>query len=821
VNRLASGILRGKVSIRVTILTIFVFVFFLLSSLALGLQYYFSLNLAHSAAERSFEYSADQARERLEKLDIQNASLVSALARYVDLISQYDRAGSSIRADAYLYLDLFTGIMGRNLHIRAIYVSHDGDDFIELIDLNSGRGLRESLGAGKDDRWALIEISKAIGAGMRKVTFFDQKLAMRDSRIEPTDYSPKTRPWFRLSLESDGVARTDPYIFATSQTPGVTYAMKLDNGVGVAGLDMTLEELSDFLRKQDLFAGCELTLFDKEGLTLAHAVTGSKENAPSSLITEEISPSTRKLIGQSLSANGKPEAGLGRFTVQGLDYYYYAERLEPDESMNLYLGITAPVSVFSKNYVDQVKASMGTTLGLLLLLVPVIWYLSSVIVRPIKALSRENEKVGQRRFEEVRVVESRIKEVFELSSSILSMSLSIKAHEEAERELMDSIIKLVAGAIDAKSPYTGGHCSRVPVIAGMLVKAASDSGQPPFADFGFQTEDEWREFHIASWLHDCGKVTTPEYVVDKATKLETIHNRIHEIRTRFEVLLRDAEIDYYRKLAQGEGDPAGLMAELEERKQSIRDDFAFVAECNVGGEFMSEDKIVRLQEIAKRTWTRTLDNRLGISSEESRRLESIAPEQLPVTERILEDRPEHIVARTQNPFGGNERGFKMEVPKNLYNHGELYNLSIQKGTLNAEERFKINDHIIQSIIMLEALPFPEGLTRVPEYAGAHHETLIGTGYPRRLTKDDMSIPARIMAVADVFEALTASDRPYKKAKTLSQAIRIMSFMARDQHLDPDIFRLFLSSGVYLEYAKTYLAPAQIDEVDAASYLASA
>ena len=150
--------------------------------------------------------------------------------------------------------------------------------------------------------------------------------------------------------------------------------------------------------------------------------------------------------------------------------------------------------------------------------------------------------------------------------------------------------------------------------------------------------------------------------------------------------------------------------------------------------------------------------------------------------------------------------------------GEVYNLCIGRGTLTAEERFKINDHMVQTIIMLEQLPFPKHLKRVPEYAGGHHETMIGTGYPRRLTKADMSIPARAMAIADIFEALTAADRPYKKAKTLSESLRIMSFMKKDEHIDPDLFALFLETGVFSEYAEQYLLPEQIDEVDIDQYL---
>jgi len=392
---------------------------------------------------------------------------------------------------------------------------------------------------------------------------------------------------------------------------------------------------------------------------------------------------------------------------------------------------------------------------------------------------------------------------------------------EAQRNLFNALIQMLAGAIDAKSPYTGGHCARVPEVAVMLAEAASMTEDGPFADFKMDSEDARREFHVAAWLHDCGKVTTPEYVVDKATKLETIYNRIHEIRTRFEILWRDAEIDYYKKCLETGGNEADLRAEMESEQEWIREAFAFVATCNIGGEFMGDEKVQRLQQISRRTWLRHLDDRLGLSQEETGRMSAEPPEDLPAKEYLLTDKRFHIIPRGMaDPFDGNRYGFKMDIPQNLYNHGELYNLSIRKGTLTDEERFKINEHIIQTIIMLNKLPFPDYLSRVPEFAGAHHETMIGTGYPKRLRKEEMSIPARIMAIADIFEALTAADRPYKKAKTLSEALRIMSFMRNDRHIDADLFDLFLTSGACMRYAEKFLEPGQIDMVDFRDYLQS-
>jgi HD-GYP domain-containing protein (c-di-GMP phosphodiesterase class II)/HAMP domain-containing protein len=398
-------------------------------------------------------------------------------------------------------------------------------------------------------------------------------------------------------------------------------------------------------------------------------------------------------------------------------------------------------------------------------------------------------------------------------SGFAAVSLEGRQLLMMQEALLDSFIKLIAGAIDAKSPYTGGHCQRVPELTRMLAQAANEAEGAPFGGFRMDRE-QWEALEIASWLHDCGKVTTPEYVVDKATKLEGIHDRIHEIRMRFEVLKRDAVIAYWQQLAAG--DDAGQLKQLlQEEWRQLDDDFAFVAECNQGGEFMAPERMERLRQIGERRWMRTLDDRAGISHEEMERKQQVATGTLPAEERLLADKPEHRVERvpTDQLAEENPWGFQLDVPEYKYNRGELYNLGIKRGTLTAEERYVINDHIVQTIMMLEKLPYPRHLRDVPLIAGCHHETMDGRGYPRRLTGEQMPLTARMMAIADIFEALTASDRPYKKAKRLSEAVRIMGNMVKQGHIDPALFQLFLKSGIHLEYGRRFLRPEQMDEVD--------
>lgn len=515
-----------------------------------------------------------------------------------------------------------------------------------------------------------------------------------------------------------------------------------------------------------------------------------------------------------LAHSGKKETNI---TIGDINYTIYVHHAVSNMGPDSYVGIIVPTESMQAPYMRQVRWSLIITLGLLVLLTPTLFFLARMIVTPVNQLAGENKKIMERKFKEVQAIPSRIKEVDELSHSILSMAGSIEEYQNKQQELVDVFIQLIAQEIDDKSPYTGAHCERVPEIAMMLAKEASDSSLPAFKHFKFETDEQWREFKIAAWLHDCGKVTTPEHVIDKGSKLETIYNRIHEIRTRFEVLWRDAEIDFWKSIASGlPEEPAKQL--LSERHAKIIDDYAFIAECNIGSDFVDESKVTRIKAIAQQTWTRHLDNRLGLSPQETKHLKAFPILPLPIEEHVLIDSPEHIIPWIRSPKKGLSKEFCITVPDMQANLGEVYNLSIGKGTLTDEDRYRINEHIISTIQILEALPLPEELSRVPEIAGGHHEKLDGTGYPKCLTADELSIEARILAIADIFEALTASDRPYKQAKTLSEAIDILEIMVKENHLDKDLFQLLLSSNIHEKYAKQFLDSSQLDTVNLTKYL---
>ncbi|MGA8862548.1 MAG: HD domain-containing phosphohydrolase [Gallionella sp.] len=329
-------------------------------------------------------------------------------------------------------------------------------------------------------------------------------------------------------------------------------------------------------------------------------------------------------------------------------------------------------------------------------------------------------------------------------------------------KLFESFIQLINTAIDDKSPYTGGHCARVPALTMMLAEAVNRTTDGPLKDF-VMTDKDRHELKIAGLLHDCGKITTPVHVVDKATKLHTLFDRIHLLDTRFEVLKRDAEIEMLREITAAADDVQRIEAARQNfaaRAKQLDQDREFLRHCNVGSEAMSADAQERVSRIAAYQW-RDVDGRQG----------------------------------------------------SFLSGDEVENLTIRAGTLTADERAIINHHIDVTIKMLESLPWPRHLKNVPEYAGGHHERMDGKGYPRGLTREQMSVQARLMGIADIFEALTAKDRPYKKGKTLTESLTILGKFKLGGHIDPDLFDVFMREKVYLDYARQFLSPEQIDDVD--------
>ncbi|PLA74183.1 hypothetical protein CYQ88_07325 [Hydrogenovibrio sp. SC-1] len=481
-----------------------------------------------------------------------------------------------------------------------------------------------------------------------------------------------------------------------------------------------------------------------------------------------------------------------------------------------YLAVFVPKSALMAPFNQQRTMTLWAVTAVLLIILWLAHYSSTVLVKPIRELMHRNQLVEKRNFDQVTPVKTYIQELDELSQTFLKVADSFRNHEKEQDALLKSFIELVAKAIDEKSPYTGAHCARVPQLALMILDKAKQEESQPFKNFQMD-ENEQKAFEMGAWLHDCGKITTPDYVLDKSTKLDTFYNRIHEIRTRFEVLWRDAEIQYYRSLIN-QVDKVQATAKLKAMQDQLQHEFALVAQANLATNGVDAELCEKLTAIGSRDWQRHFDNRLGLSDIQLAEFPA-KEESLPATEKLLDDKPEHCIARRHfDEQAYHQEGFKLPVPSLLYNLGELHNLTIQQGTLSPEERFKVSEHVMMTLRMLEHLPFPDIYQGVATYAGTHHEKLDGSGYPRQLDASQLSIPERIMAIADIFEALTAPDRPYKKANKLSVALNILLDMCQSGQLDKEVFALLLTSGVYQQYAQQYLKPEQIDEVDIDRYL---
>jgi|TARA_R110002033_G_scaffold20278_6_gene51405 HD-GYP domain-containing protein (c-di-GMP phosphodiesterase class II)/ribonuclease BN (tRNA processing enzyme) len=351
------------------------------------------------------------------------------------------------------------------------------------------------------------------------------------------------------------------------------------------------------------------------------------------------------------------------------------------------------------------------------------------------------------------------KQLIESMASQAAVSITNNRLITELENLLDSFIKSIATAIGEKSEYTGGHINRVAEIAETLTKAINDD-KTVFKDISF-TADEIKQMSRAAWLHDIGKIVTPEYVVDKGKKLETIYDRVNTVKAKFEIVKKNYELAYYKNISNtsSQKEKEQLTIAFQNKITSLEEDLDFVISCNTGGEFMEDEKIERIKEIAK--------EKLKINGEDM----------------------------------------------NLLSENEVYNLCIKKGTLTNEERDIINNHVTVSYKMLETMPFPKKLRRVPVIAGSHHKMVKGGGYSAPEILDlPMTIEDKILAVADVFEALTANDRPYKKANSLNTSLKILSFMIKDQHLDRDIVKFFVDNNLHLDYANKYLSEEQMDEI---------
>ncbi|MED5511602.1 MAG: HD domain-containing phosphohydrolase [Pseudomonadota bacterium] len=795
-------------------LLIFALASLLTGIVAISLHYYFSEKLVLQTKTEQFKSTSQQIADHITRINQRVDNTLSVMIHDNRLFSGNFDENNSLR-------NILIEVLNKHPDFHSLLLGYANGDFIEVVNLRGHAQLPKPNDLRAEDRWLIFKVLGQ-GESRHQTTYYlDENLSLNRKYKQTPDYDPRKRLWFN-DAKVGTVTKTRQYIFNLLKIPGYTYTIKSEQTGGVLAIDVASSSLSAFLIKQQqkmqFLVSSEMYVYRGDGEIIAKSKTQGHHHSFDDL--SKIIKTNEQTIGL---ANGQHQFGkMLSVNEDGVEKYMFVLQLPLSSEMQSdeidYFAVLVAKNDVLAIIKEKIQISILVTGLCLLLLLPVSWFFASSIVNPILKLVGENKKIQQRDYNEVSTLSSHILEIHYLANSMVDMSRSIEQHENSQKALMESFVELIAQAIDDKSPYTAGHCERVPELGIWLADAASGSTDEAFSEFSFKTPDERREFRLAAWLHDCGKITTPEHIVDKGTKLETIYNRIHEVRTRFEVLLRDAKITYYEQLLAHPEQQSVLKQKLEQQTEKLHADFSFIAACNVGGEFMDEAQLSRLHEVASIKWQRHFDASLGLSPLEEMRMADLKNQHLPVEESLLSDKPSDLIPHEKAVEYPESLGINMAIPEYKYNLGEVYNLSVARGTLTAEDRFKINEHVISTIRMLGSVPFPKELAKVPRYASTHHETLKGTGYPRKLTAEQLSIPERVLVLADIFEALTAADRPYKKAKPLSVAIDILAKMVADQHVDEDVFKLFLTSGIYLKYAKRYLNPEQIDDVDIAKYL---
>jgi HD-GYP domain-containing protein (c-di-GMP phosphodiesterase class II)/ribonuclease BN (tRNA processing enzyme) len=317
-------------------------------------------------------------------------------------------------------------------------------------------------------------------------------------------------------------------------------------------------------------------------------------------------------------------------------------------------------------------------------------------------------------------------------------------------KLVLSFLESISYALSVKSPYGYEHISRVKELMGYIAKEI-DSDETIYKDISY-TKEEFQELELAAWMHDIGKIATPEHILDKATRLENLQDQVYMIEMRFNY------VKYYLKTQILEAKCAYLNGEYqmhieeienryEQKIKELESDLLFIKQSNQPSTYMHESDIQRVNEISQKSFY--IDNQMV----------------------------------------------------NLLTPDEVKYLSIVKGTLTDDERDKINEHAKITHDMLNMITFPKKYSNVTKIASGHHEKLNGKGYPLGLSGDEISFETRILAIVDILEALTASDRPYKRAKTEKETFEILDAMVDNGELDKYLVTFIKESKIFDRYIK--------------------
>ncbi|MBW1865992.1 MAG: amino acid ABC transporter, partial [Deltaproteobacteria bacterium] len=430
-------------------------------------------------------------------------------------MTQHIQAGDAVAKNMIYLTELYPGLtlsptdsghretikrfaitMQRSINVYAMYIGHPNGDFFEVVNMESATVLHAHFQAPLKTRWTIIKIFDSPQGRVRQFDYLDDALNLISTRSESSEYLANERPWFKQAYQSGKVIRTDPYLFSNLQQKGITFAKVINGSQAVLAIDLTLKRLNDYLYEQKFDPSSEVVMFGRDGGIVASSNLQAPDKKINAFLTQALSK------GQT--------DHLLRYNDQGEDIFAMVTTLSTEMSADTHLGIAIDADVMLNPYREKILYSLAIALIFLILTIPLIFYTISRIVRPIKELMLQNDKIKARHFDEVTPIKTHISELMDLSDSLVSMTQSIQEYQKAQAELMDAFIKLIADAIDAKSPYTGGHCQRVPEVAMMLAKVVNAADNGPFKEFRFDDDEAWREFEIGAWLHDCGKVTTPE-----------------------------------------------------------------------------------------------------------------------------------------------------------------------------------------------------------------------------------------------------------------------------------------------------------------------
>lgn len=769
-------------SIRLTLVKTILFSGLLVTMVAIALQFYFSLISARDSISHKYQTESIYIKQMLKQEQQTAENYMALLADFKYLI-----IGKQFSSEA---LPILANMMHKNPLYSSVYLGFPNGDLQQFIDLDNADNITQQMPETESEsesaRWLLISKSYQGKQSIIQYSYFDQSLTLVKERQSYKSDGAKLA-WYQQAL----LAQSSPSI-------GKTYAMTIAKTEAVLALDVNSSSLSNSLKieteQQDNNLN-EFYVFIKNGTILE-----SNQSTTNTNITPVFSTSVLdELTQHSTNLNT-----LNSITIEQTAYYAYVAKVD---GANNYLAFLIPQKTL---FLSNIHQLIIVGLSGFILTLCLSWLFSSSLTRKLKMLLITVEEAKESRFKKLKTIETGITEFQQLNDLMVEMSYSIKNYQTKQKQQIESFIKLTAQAIGNKSPYTFEQANKVPELAWMLLKAVEESQLPVFNDFKLKNNDQQQSFRITAALHSYDKLTTTQTLVSKSTKLETTYNRIHEIRMRFEILWRDAEIYYYQTSKDHPEQNKSLKEGLIKQQLQLMRDFEFVANTNIGDQTMTEQDIQRLHQIGTQTWLRYFDDRLGLSSIEKMAL-STQKQRLPAQEYLLSNKPEHVIQQ-------HSKNESPETSTLRCNLGELYNLSIPLGTLTEEDKQQLNAYIVKTSSLLDDMPIMIKQHSVPQDLSAYHPALNDAVYLVNSGNKKLSIAEHILGITYIFEALTSINNPQHKIETMSNAIATMHQLAMDKRIDRHIFKLFLSSGIYLTYAKQFLYEQQIDEVDIQQYL---